>query len=318
MLGVEVVAPLPELVLHHRHRPEHRVRLHLAQAERVVQGEGHVVVVEQRLAGAELLVPLTRRVNGEVGIQHAVLVGAAEVLQDAAELRLYRAVHPAVLARHPVDAPAHPHRESGEVEQVARAASVGPRLAVGELALEGGQHLVQLLEVVRHLQPEIVQQVAADVGYRTVEQLERVELRHVVHCAVDERLLGVGHRFDLLPQRRGLGLHRFVERQDTPASAKSFTWRWVMRMMSGSWAVPSSSCTLALKSPPGIASICRSMLLVLADRLIHRRIRVDRRRRVLRPHEGDGDPFGSRCAAFLLAGGPRRTGNEQQGQSCRN
>ena len=49
--------------------------------------------------------------------------------------------------------------------------------------------------------------------------------------------------------------------RNTPASAKSFTWRWVRRMMSGSWAVPSSSCTLALKSPPGIASILRSMLL---------------------------------------------------------
>ena len=195
----------------------------------------------------------------EVGIQHAVLVGAAEVLQDAAELRLYRAVHPAVLARHPVDAPAHPHRESGAVEQVARAAAVGPRLAVRELALEGGEHLVQLLEVVRHLQPEIVQQVAADVGDRTVEQLERVELRHVVHGAVDESLPGVGHRFDLLPQRRRLGLQRFVERQEHAGVGEVVHLALVMRMMSGSWAVPSSSCTLALKSPPGIASICRSI-----------------------------------------------------------
>ena len=47
--------------------------------------------------------------------------------------------------------------------------------------------------------------------------------------------------------------------RNTPASAKSFTWRWRSRMMSGSWAVPSSNCTLALKSPPGIASIFRSM-----------------------------------------------------------
>ena len=260
--------------------------------------------------------PLARRVDREVGVQHALFVGAAEVLQDAAELRLHRAVHPAVLARHPVDAPAHAHRERRAVEQVARAAADGPRLAVRELALERGQGLVQLVEAVRHLQPEVVQQVAPDHRYRGQQLLKGVHLRHVVHGAVDERLLGVGNGVDVSPQIRRLVLQWLVERQEHTGVGEVVHLSLPQPRDVGQLGGAEQELHLGVEVAAGNRLDLQVDVERLANRLVHRRLRVDRRRRVLRPHEGDGHPLGR--GALLLAGTPHGAGNEQQGQACRN
>ena len=190
---------------------------------------------------------------------------------------LDRAVHPALLARHPVDAPAHAHRERGAVEQVAGAAAHGPRLAVRELALEGGQRLVQLVEAVRHLQPEVVQQVAPDHRDRGEQLLEGVHLRHVVHGAVDERLLGVGNGVDISPQVRRLVLHRLVERQEHAGVGEVVDLPLRQPRDVGKLGGTEQQLHLGAVVAAGDRLDLQIDVERFADRLVHRCVGVDRR-----------------------------------------
>ena len=282
---------------------------------------GGVVVEEEALAGRLLLPPLRGGQGGEVRVQDAVHVGVVQVLQQVAVPRLDRAVRPAPAVQVGVVVHVAAGAEGvGDVaHQAAPAAARGPRVALGIGGLDGGQHVVELVEALRLLQAQVLDHVGADHADDAAVELEVLGGRERVVDAVDGRLLHA-----LVPLQDALvvghhGVDHVVQRQEHAGVAELVQVVAVHPEDVGHVVGGDQGALLGVVVAAGDRGQVEADVQLLLDGVDHGRVDVDRGgaavRQDHREHGGlHGHGFFGRGSGERAAGGQQPHG-AKDGQS---